>query len=249
MTICAQETKVSFVGVPILEPSAPRPAGFYPNLGRWVDMVNVQCAYVTKPTLNALSTKPRYDSQLTLPIPRVLVECRAMLVAISLRARRSTKTNRARLSAFFAQSVPRPAVHEIAGLTTELPRSVPKTVCRHRGMNAALLARYYDPRFGLAGHPFLANIPSRTTIRSSAGLRTVFSIALPVEKLSALEASMRNWFHSLIIILSAIRASYFDIACRRIEAAQRQKDLFVHAPVAEDPVEARIRDMFAEPEA
>lgn len=46
-----------------------------------------------------------------------------------------------------------------------------------------------------------------------------------------------------------IEPRYFDIACRRIEAAQRQKDLFVHAPVAEDPVEARIRDMFAEPEA
>jgi len=46
-----------------------------------------------------------------------------------------------------------------------------------------------------------------------------------------------------------VEPRYFDIACRRIEAAQRQKDLFVHAPVAEDPVEARIRDMFAEPEA
>lgn len=45
-----------------------------------------------------------------------------------------------------------------------------------------------------------------------------------------------------------VELRYFDIACRRIEAAQRQKDLFVHAPVAEDPVEARIRDMFAEPE-
>lgn len=45
-----------------------------------------------------------------------------------------------------------------------------------------------------------------------------------------------------------VEPRYFDIACRRIEAAQRQKDLFVHAPVAEDPVEARIRDMFAEPE-
>lgn len=45
-----------------------------------------------------------------------------------------------------------------------------------------------------------------------------------------------------------IEPRYFDIACRRIEAAYKQADLFVTAPVAEDPVEARIRDMFAEPE-
>ena len=46
-----------------------------------------------------------------------------------------------------------------------------------------------------------------------------------------------------------IEERYFDIACRRIEAAQRQKDLFVHAPVAEDPADARLADLFAEPEA
>ena len=44
-----------------------------------------------------------------------------------------------------------------------------------------------------------------------------------------------------------IEPRYFDIACRRIEDAYKQADLFVDAPVAEDPVEARIRDMFAEP--
>jgi len=38
---------------------------------------------------------------------------------------------------------------------------------------------------------------------------------------------------------------YFDTACRRIEQAQRQRDLFVHAPVPVDPEEARIRDLFA----
>ncbi len=45
-----------------------------------------------------------------------------------------------------------------------------------------------------------------------------------------------------------IEERYFDIACRRIEAAYKQADLFVDQPVAEDPAEARIRDMFAEPE-
>lgn len=41
---------------------------------------------------------------------------------------------------------------------------------------------------------------------------------------------------------------YFDIACRRIEQAQRQKDLFVHAPIPLDPADQRAADLFAEPE-
>jgi len=46
-----------------------------------------------------------------------------------------------------------------------------------------------------------------------------------------------------------IEPSYFDIACRRIEEAQRQKDLFIHAPAADDPADARMADLFREPEA
>lgn len=45
-----------------------------------------------------------------------------------------------------------------------------------------------------------------------------------------------------------IEPKYFDIACHRIEQAQRQKDLFVHAPVPVDPEEARVADLFAEPQ-
>jgi site-specific DNA-methyltransferase (adenine-specific) len=46
-----------------------------------------------------------------------------------------------------------------------------------------------------------------------------------------------------------IEPTYFDIACRRIEEAQRQKDLFIHLPPAEDPADARMADLFREPEA
>lgn len=46
-----------------------------------------------------------------------------------------------------------------------------------------------------------------------------------------------------------IEERYFSIACRRIEEAYRQRDLFISAPVAEDPADARLADLFAEPEA
>ncbi len=43
-----------------------------------------------------------------------------------------------------------------------------------------------------------------------------------------------------------VHEPYFDIACRRIEDAQRQRDLFIHAPVPVHPVETQIADLFAE---
>jgi hypothetical protein len=42
---------------------------------------------------------------------------------------------------------------------------------------------------------------------------------------------------------------YFDLMCRRIEAAQRQADLFVSLPPVEDPADVRMADLFAEPVA
>lgn len=44
-----------------------------------------------------------------------------------------------------------------------------------------------------------------------------------------------------------IEERYFSIACRRIEEAQRQSDLFITAPDAEDPADVRMRDLFREP--
>lgn len=52
--------------------------------------------------------------------------------------------------------------------------------------------------------------------------------------------------HNFPCVGIEIHEPYFDIACRRIEQAQRQKDLFVHVP-ASDPQDQRMADMFAEP--
>jgi DNA modification methylase len=42
---------------------------------------------------------------------------------------------------------------------------------------------------------------------------------------------------------------YFDIACRRIEEAQRQRDLFIPQSAPTDPADERMADLFREPEA
>jgi site-specific DNA-methyltransferase (adenine-specific) len=44
-----------------------------------------------------------------------------------------------------------------------------------------------------------------------------------------------------------IDPGYFDIASRRIEQAQRQRDLFIESPVAGDPQLTRQADMWLEP--
>lgn len=41
---------------------------------------------------------------------------------------------------------------------------------------------------------------------------------------------------------------YFDAACRRIEAAQRQSDLLVNTPVPQPPEDQRCFDLFADPD-
>lgn len=46
-----------------------------------------------------------------------------------------------------------------------------------------------------------------------------------------------------------IEPKYFDIACRRIEQAHRQRDLFVHAAPAVDPQDQRTVDLFQEVDA
>ena len=44
-----------------------------------------------------------------------------------------------------------------------------------------------------------------------------------------------------------IEPKYFEIALRRIEQAQRQRDLFIDAAPAEDPQMARQADLWLEP--
>lgn len=45
-----------------------------------------------------------------------------------------------------------------------------------------------------------------------------------------------------------IEPRYFDKACRRIEEAQRQLDLFIDAAPATDPQDQRMADLWAEPD-
>jgi site-specific DNA-methyltransferase (adenine-specific)/modification methylase len=45
-----------------------------------------------------------------------------------------------------------------------------------------------------------------------------------------------------------IHEPYFDIACRRIERAYQQPDLFISVPIPIDPAEQRCLEFFAEPE-
>ena len=77
-----------------------------------------------------------------------------------------------------------------------------------------------------------SGIPRRAAIRAGAFSRAILS-RLPTDKrLGALFAGMVNWLvHMRNITGTGFRIKYFAIACRRVDEATRQPDLFVeHAP-------------------
>lgn len=96
---------------------------------------------------------------------------------------------------------------------------------------AGIVAKAEVTRFAA----LLATIGSTPSRGEIAVAPAVFSGAIPqpvkvgFKRLAAVAASHLNsaLFHARNIARNAQRTKYFDIACRRIEDAQRQKDLFI----------------------
>jgi len=76
-----------------------------------------------------------------------------------------------------------------------------------------------------------ASVPRRPPILAGALSRTVFSRIPTDERLSALCAGVMNGLcHAGSISGTRFNINYFDIACRRVDEATRQPDLFVAPP-------------------
>lgn len=79
MAICAEQSKVALVGFPILMPVPPC-GGLSFELGRWVDVVNVQCPNIRIAALNAPASQRLDQRKLLGPVSRMLVNGGAILV-------------------------------------------------------------------------------------------------------------------------------------------------------------------------
>lgn len=99
------------------------------------------------------------------------------------------------------------------------------------------LGRDYDA----SGHPYQKPIACMDWLIRKVGESTVLDPFMGSGTTGVACARLGRRFIGI-----EIEARYFDIACRRIEAAQRQRDLFVHVPVPVHPVETQIADLFTE---
>lgn len=131
------------------------------------------------------------------------------------------------------RSNPAPPVPVVARHIAEPPGS--GVVGERFKSNAATLADLLNAgaRFPLgAAHPA---VPCRASIRSGAVSRAVFSPRPSGERHAAFGAGVMGCFHALNIAGTGMGINDFDIACRRVDEATRQPDLFVEMPKPAKP--------------
>ena len=232
MAIRTQKPQVAFVGIPVLEPIVPGIPGFRLNLRGRIDMVDVECSDVVKATHNALAAQFRDERNFALPVLGVLVDRCAVFIPIGFLTRRRAITNFAWFSALLTGVISRPTVRKIASLTAKFPRSFFQPVAMHRCLGSAMSAEDRNARAWPAGRSRFSCIPGWASIGVMTGARAILSIAFASERFAALGARMMNSFHAQTIAYTTSVRNNFDIACRRIEQAYRQRDLFVAPPKA-----------------
>ena len=86
-----------------------------------------------------------------------------------------------------------------------------------------------------AGFPFATAhppVPGWASVRAGAVARAVFSPRWPGERSAAFGAGVKDRFHEPNIAGISMGINDFEIACRRVEEATRQPDLFIAPPEA-----------------
>jgi hypothetical protein len=147
MTIRTQQFNVAFVGCPVLEAAVPCVSGLRPDLGLRVNVVDVERAVVIEPAANALAAELANECQLALPIARMLVNGRAILIPESLLTFGRAKLRGAPTAAFSALAVTAPSRCQIAGLAAVFSCAVFDAVLVHLKRFAAVLAVESNARF------------------------------------------------------------------------------------------------------
>jgi len=125
---------------------------------------------------------------------------------------------------------PAPARFVIASHIAEAARF--SVISERLKLSTATLTHLGNSCFGFPLAPLGPAIPRRPAIRPCASRATVFSCGPASERFAALGACVMNSFHRETITRTRNAIKYFDIACKRVEEATRQPDLFVDTPKA-----------------
>ena len=152
MAISAQQSKISLVRLPIAEAATPRPTGFNFGFLCPVYVVNVQRAKIAKAANNTLAAEHLNDLNFALPVSRMLVARRPMLIPIGCLTVARTELCFARVSALATLAGAAPSGSKIAALAAIFPRAVFESVRVHSRDLAAMGAGYFYRLGALLSH-------------------------------------------------------------------------------------------------
>lgn len=125
MTICTQQTQVSFIGAPVLKSARPSILAFlWPHfLGR-INVVNIERAMIGKTARLTFTAKLFDYFQLALPVSRVLVRGVSVFIPIVFYAASRAKAIHARLTALLAFPAFSPSRSQITRLSAVFSSAV-----------------------------------------------------------------------------------------------------------------------------
>lgn len=116
----------------------------------------------------------------------------------------------------------------VAGHVAKSPRF--RVIGESFKLASASLAILNYAGFRLTFPAFNSSPPRRPPVRPGALATAIFSAGATSKWLGALGACVMDRFHAGIITRTGLFIKYFDIACRRVEEATRQPDLFIAPP-------------------
>lgn len=227
MTVSTKHFEIGRVSPPVSQPSRPRPNPIFgANLGLWVNVVKFKNSNVGNAARTAFAAQSANDFRSFRPIC-LLLSSRIRLCLAGFRAVTAFRG----FSAAQAFAAVRPSFGGVATMRA-IARPIPSspTLLNIEGA----VANFALPRFASrlpvwreTGQPL---IPRRWAHFSRALLGAKLATGTAGEEFSAFGAVMVNWLHGAILAQSQWCRKYFNIACRRVEEAYRQPDLFVPPP-------------------
>ena len=224
MTVSAQHFKVLQIGAPVFDPTRPRPlAIFGPHLLVRFQMVQLKNPNVRHPASCARTSEVGDDLGSGAPMGFLLLALVDRVLAFG-----AAIAGNGRLAAAKALAAVIPSAGRVAagGAEAGLVSACPAFLDIENG-SAKLASSVLAFLGAVCWQPFHALVPSRRAVSPSASGRAILSAGASREGGPAFGASVMDRFHEPIIAQEKQRATNFEIACRRVDDAARQPDLFI----------------------
>lgn len=166
VAVGAEQAQVAFIGLPILKAATPRPVpALWSNFRARINVVNLKGAHIVHAAFNATPAKLCDKRQLSTPVRRLFVRAVSVLVPVfasALLAAKALLLTGERLLASLARIAPSPAMGEVAGARTKMPRAVFQAVGVHFIRSAALATSCFNRLISHADSIIAASVYATT---------------------------------------------------------------------------------------